>query len=103
MMGGIVGRLFREFAITLSTAIVVSMIVSLTTTPTMCAHLLKEEKQQKRGKIYRASEKFFDWMLEAYRRTLLWALDNSGLMLVVLLLTVVLNVVLIVKIPKGFF
>ncbi len=103
MMGGIVGRLFREFAITLSTAIVVSMVVSLTTTPAMCAYLLKEEKKEKHGRIYQASEKFFAWMLETYRHTLLWALDNSGLMLVVLLLTILLNVVLIVKIPKGFF
>ena len=103
MMGGIVGRLFREFAITLSTSIVVSMVVSLTTTPTMCAHLLKEEKEQKHGRIYHANEKFFAWMLETYRRTLLWVLDNSGLTLVVLLLTIALNVVLIVKIPKGFF
>ena len=103
MMGGIVGRLFREFAITLSTAIAVSMVVSLTTTPTMCAHLLKAEKEQKRGRIYQASEKFFSWMLDTYRHTLRWALDNSGLMLVVLLLTIALNVVLIFKIPKGFF
>jgi multidrug efflux pump len=103
MMGGIVGRLFREFAITLSTAIVVSMVVSLTTTPAMCAYLLKEEKKENHGRIYQASEKFFAWMLESYRRTLLWALDNSGLMLVVLLLTILLNVVLIIKIPKGFF
>jgi multidrug efflux pump len=103
MMGGIVGRLFREFAITLSTAIVVSMVVSLTTTPAMCAYLLKEEKKENHGRLYQASEKFFAWMLETYRRTLLWALDNSGLMLVVLLLTILLNVVLIIKIPKGFF
>jgi multidrug efflux pump len=103
MMGGIVGRLFREFAITLSTAIVVSMVVSLTTTPTMCAHLLKQEKPEERGRMYRASEKFFAWMLETYRRSLLWALDNAALMLVILLFTVVLNVVLIYRIPKGFF
>ncbi|HEY3973183.1 MAG TPA: efflux RND transporter permease subunit [Candidatus Sulfotelmatobacter sp.] len=103
MMGGIVGRLFREFAITLSTAIVVSMVVSLTTTPTMCAHLLKHENPADRGRMYRASEKFFSWMLESYRRTLLWALDNSALMLVVLLFTIGLNVILIYKIPKGFF
>jgi multidrug efflux pump len=103
MMGGIVGRLFREFAITLSTAIVVSMVVSLTTTPTMCAYLLKDEKERKHGKMYRASEKFFAWMLETYRRSLLWVLDNSGLTLVVLLLTIVLNVVLIYRMPKGFF
>ena len=103
MMGGIVGRLFREFAITLSTAIVVSMVVSLTTTPTMCAYLLKDEKEQKHGRMYRVSEKFFAWMLETYRHTLLWVLDNSGLTLTVLLVTIALNVVLIVKIPKGFF
>jgi multidrug efflux pump len=103
MMGGIVGRLFREFAITLSTAIVVSMVVSLTTTPTMCAHLLKEEKQEKHGRIYQASEKFFTWMLETYRYTLVWVLDHPWPTFVVLLLTIVLNVVLIYKIPKGFF
>ena len=103
MMGGIVGRLFREFAVTLSTAIVVSMVISLTTTPTMCAHLLKQEKGESHGRLYRASEKFFTWMLETYRHTLLWVLDNPGLTLVVLLLTIVLNVVLIVTIPKGFF
>src|SRR6202035_1297837 len=103
LMGGIVGRLFREFAVTLSTAIAVSMVVSLTTTPTMCAYLLKAEKEQKRGTIYQASERFFTWMLDTYRHTLLWALDNSGLMLVVLLLTIALNVALIIKIPKGFF
>jgi multidrug efflux pump len=103
MMGGIVGRLFREFAITLSTAIVVSMVISLTTTPTMCAYLLKEEKAENHGKMYRASEKFFTWMLDTYRVTLHWALDNSALMLVILLFTVALNVILVYKIPKGFF
>jgi len=103
MMGGIVGRLFREFAVTLSTAIVVSMVISLTTTPTMCAHLLKQEKPEGHGRMYRASEKFFSWMLETYRRTLLWALDNEALMLVILLFTIALNVVLIYRLPKGFF
>jgi multidrug efflux pump len=103
MMGGIVGRLFREFAVTLSTAIAVSMVISLTTTPTMCAYLLKQEKPDGHGRMYRVSEKFFAWMLETYRRTLLWALDNSALMLVVLLITIALNVVLIIRIPKGFF
>jgi multidrug efflux pump len=103
MMGGIVGRLFREFAVTLSTAIIVSMVVSLTTTPTMCAYLLKQTKDEKHGKMYQYSEKFFTWMLETYRRSLLWVLDNSALMLTALLLTVALNVVLIMKIPKGFF
>jgi len=103
MMGGIVGRLFREFAVTLSTAILVSMVISLTTTPMMCAHLLKAHTGEKHGPIYRATERFFDGMLNVYRHSLLWVLDNSGLMLVVLLLTIALNVVLIVKIPKGFF
>jgi len=103
LMGGIVGRLFREFAVTLSTAIVVSMVISLTTTPTMCAHLLKQEEPRARGRLYRASERFFTGMLELYRRTLLWALANWILMLIVLALTIALNVVLIVRIPKGFF
>ena len=103
LMGGIVGRLFREFAVTLSTAIVVSMMVSLTTTPMMCAHLLRNEGTEKHGRIYMASEKFFDRVLSLYRGTLHWALDNPALTLVILLLAVALNVVLIVKIPKGFF
>jgi multidrug efflux pump len=103
MMGGIVGRLFREFAITLSTAIVVSMVISLTTTPTMCAHLLKHEKNEGHNALYRASERFFTWMLDTYRTTLHWALDNSALMLVILLFTIALNVILVYKIPKGFF
>ena len=103
LMGGIVGRLFREFAVTLSTAIVVSMIISLTTTPMMCAYLLKNERAEKHGRIYTASEKFFDWVLSLYRGSLHWVLDNPALTLIVLFLTIALNVVLIVKIPKGFF
>ena len=104
MMGGIVGRLFREFAVTLSTAILVSMVVSLTTTPTMCAHLLKARKrEEKHNQFYRWSENFFDGMLNVYRHSLLWALDNSALMLIVLTLTIALNVIVIIKIPKGFF
>ncbi|HTV66036.1 MAG TPA: efflux RND transporter permease subunit [Bryocella sp.] len=104
MMTGIVGRLFREFAITLSTAIVVSMVISLTTTPTMCAHLLKpHDPQEKHNGFYRASEKFFNGMLSVYRGSLLWVLDNPVLMLIVLALTIALNVIVIIKIPKGFF
>jgi multidrug efflux pump len=104
MMGGIVGRLFREFAITVSTAILVSMIISLTTTPTMCAHFLKAHSPEAtHSRAYQISEKFFSGMLRIYRHSLLWALDNSGLMLIVLILTIALNVVVIVKIPKGFF
>jgi multidrug efflux pump len=103
LMGGIVGRLFREFAVTLSTAILVSMIISLTTTPMMCAYLLRNEKDKKHGRVYMASEKFFDWVLSLYRRSLHWVLENPTLTLIVLLLTIALNVVLIMEIPKGFF
>jgi len=103
LMGGIVGRLFREFAITLSTAIVVSMVISLTTTPTMCAYLLKDQRHTEHGRMYLATERFFDWILSLYRRSLHWVLENPGLTLVVLFLTVALNVVVIIKIPKGFF
>ncbi len=103
MMGGIVGRLFREFAVTLSTAILVSMMISLSTTPMMCAHLLKSEKDFKHGWFYNATEKFFDWVLRVYRSSLHWALENSALMLIVLGLTIALNAFIIVRIPKGFF
>jgi multidrug efflux pump len=103
LMGGIVGRLFREFAVTLSTAVFVSMIISLTTTPMMCAYLLKNERTEKHGRIYMASEKFFDWVLSLYRGSLHWVLDHPTLTLVALFVTIALNVVLIVKIPKGFF
>jgi multidrug efflux pump len=104
LMGGIVGRLFREFAITLSAAIAISLLVSLTTTPTMCAYLLRtHDEEGEHGAIYQASERFFDGMLSIYRNSLLWVLDNSALMLVVLFLVIALNVVLVIKIPKGFF
>ncbi|MGA7558398.1 MAG: efflux RND transporter permease subunit [Terriglobales bacterium] len=103
MMGGIVGRLFREFAVTLSTAVFVSMIISLTTTPMMCAYLLKAERKEKHGRIYMASEKFFDGMLSWYRTSLRWVLEHPAPTLVVLFITIALNVVLIIKIPKGFF
>jgi multidrug efflux pump len=102
-MGGIVGRLFREFAVTLSTAIMVSMLVSLTTTPMMCALLLKNEREQKHGRIYQANERAFDWVLSRYRRSLHWVLDHPALTLTVLFLTIALNVLLIIIIPKGFF
>ncbi|MBV8631692.1 MAG: efflux RND transporter permease subunit, partial [Silvibacterium sp.] len=102
LMGGIVGRLFREFAVTLSTAIVVSMIISVTTTPMMCAHLLKAE-EEKHGSLYRFSEKIFDGMLSGYRHSLEWVLENPFLVLVVFFMVFALNVILIVKIPKGFF
>jgi multidrug efflux pump len=103
LMGGIVGRLFREFAVTLSASIMVSMVVSLTTTPMMCAYLLRNERDVKHGRLYMASEKGFDAVLSLYRVTLRWVLRNPALTLVVLFLTIALNVVLILKIAKGFF
>jgi multidrug efflux pump len=102
LMGGIVGRLFREFAVTLSTAILVSMVISLTTTPTMCAHLLKAG-HAKQGRAGRATEAFFDHVLNLYRRSLHWVLENPAITLVVLALTIALNIAIIIKIPKGFF
>jgi multidrug efflux pump len=103
LMGGIVGRLFREFAVTLSTAVFVSMIISLTTTPMMCAYLLRNERTEKHGRLYMASERFFDGMLNLYRGSLHWALDHPALILIVLFITIALNVVLFFKIPTGFF
>jgi multidrug efflux pump len=104
LMGGIVGRLFREFAVTLSTAILVSMVISLTTTPAMCAHLLKPHpKDEKHNWMYRASERFFDWILSIYSRSLHWMLDSPALVLTGLLLVIALNALLVVKLPKGFF
>ena len=103
LMAGIVGRLFREFAITLSTAIVVSMLVSLTTTPMMCAFILKPEGEARHGRIYRFSERGFTSLLSGYRRSLTWVLDHPWPMLIVLLLVVALNFYIAVIIPKGFF
>ncbi|HEY0785995.1 MAG TPA: efflux RND transporter permease subunit, partial [Acidobacteriaceae bacterium] len=104
LMGGIVGRLFREFAVTLSTAILVSMVVSLTTTPMMCAHLLKHQPAETRHNwVYRASERFFDFILRVYRSSLIWVLENPAITLVVLIMTIALNVMLFVRVPKGFF
>ena len=103
LMSGIVGRLFREFAVTLSTAIVVSMVISLTTTPMMCAYLLKDEGEIKHGRAFRISEKGFSWMLSGYRRSLTWVLKHPGPMLTILLFVIALNFYLIDIIPKGFF
>ncbi len=103
LMGGIVGRLFREFAVTLSTAILVSMAISLTTTPMMCAYMLKSEKRAEHGRMYRASEAAFEWVLGHYRKSLRWVLENPALVLTVLVLIVALNVAIWIKIPKGFF
>ncbi len=103
LMGGIVGRLFREFAVTLSVAIVVSLLVSLTTTPMMCSKFLKHERPNEHGRIYRASESLFNWMLRTYDYVLCWCLDHAALTLTILLFTVAVNVFLLVIVPKGFF
>ena len=103
LMGGIIGRLFREFAITLSVAIVVSLCVSLSTTPMMCALFLKSGKDLKRGKLYLASERVFQWSVETYARGLRWVLRHQPFMLVLTGATICLSVYLYVVIPKGFF
>src|SRR6266516_7840696 len=103
LMGGIVGRLFREFAVVLSTAILVSLVVSLTTTPMMCARLLRHQRPEEHGKMFRASEKMFTRLLGAYERTLRVVLRHPVVTLVVLLLTVAANIFLFVVVPKGFF
>jgi multidrug efflux pump len=103
MMGGIIGRLLREFAVTLSTAIIVSMVVSLTTTPMMCAYLLKDQHAKKHGRIYMASERIFDSVLSLYRHTLQWVLENPTITLIVLGLTIGLNVLLFCTMPRDFF
>ena len=103
LMGGMVGRLFREFAVTLSAAIIASLVVSLTTTPMMCATLLRPTKNVGRGPLYRGSEDAFNWMRRQYEKSLGVALRHSRLMLVVIALTVATNVCLFIVIPKGFF
>src|SRR5882724_533777 len=101
MMGGLVGRLFREFAVTMAVAILISMAISLSGTPMMCAHLLKNE--QKHGRLYWLSEHAFQWILGLYGRTLNVALRFSGVTFAVLLCTIGLTAYLAVRAPKGFF
>ena len=103
LMGGIVGRLFREFAMTLSVAIMVSLAISLATTPMMCALLLKRTRHDQQGRFNRTTERFFDAMLRGYDRTLTWALNHPRLILAILLATVVTNFYLYTIVPKGFF
>ena len=102
-MGGIIGRLFREFAITLSVAILVSLVVSLTTTPMLCARWLQPHGEKPPGPLFRASERMFAGMLEGYRRSLGWALGHGRLMMLMLAATIGLNVYLYIIVPKGFF
>ncbi len=101
LMGGIVGRLLREFAVTLSVAIAVSMVVSLTATPMMCAHLLKEHETH--GRLYQAVESVFTGIVNLYGRALSLVLRHSFVTLLVLLTTIGLNVYLFIHVPKGFF
>jgi len=103
LMGGIIGRLFREFAITMTMTIVVSAFVALTLSPTMCALFLRDEKHAKHGRAYMVVERGFDRLLAWYTRGLDLALDHRRATLTVFLITVALTVVLYVEIPKGFF
>jgi multidrug efflux pump len=103
LMGGIVGRLFREFAVVLSMAIGVSLIVSLTTTPMLCAKFLRSESERKHGRLYRASERAFRWMHSTYAGGLRWVLGHSALTLAIMLCTMGLAVYLYIIVPKGFF
>lgn len=103
LMGGIVGKLFREFAVTLSVAIAVSLLVSLTTTPMLCARFLKSQDESRHGRVYRLSERGFQWLHQEYDAGLRWVLRHQWLMLGVVFATVILNGYLFVKVPKGFF
>ena len=104
MMGGIISRLFHEFAVTLSAAVLVSLVVSLTTTPMMCSRLLRHEPKDKpRGKLYRASERFFDWLLLRYSNGLGRALRHPVITMVIMFSVIALNFYLYTVVPKGFF
>jgi multidrug efflux pump len=103
LMGGIVGKLFREFAVTLSVAIAVSLLVSLTTTPMLCAHFLKARDESRYGPIYRMSENAFQWLHHEYNSALRWVLRHQRLILLVAIGCAVLNVYLYIIVPKGFF
>jgi multidrug efflux pump len=103
LMGGIVGRLFREFAVTLSVAILVSLVVSLTTTPMLSAKFLIPHDRRKHGRFYRWGEQALNWITLEYERGLDWVLEHQGLVLTITIVTFVLNVYLYVLVPKGFF
>jgi multidrug efflux pump len=103
LMGGVVGRLFREFAVTLSVAIGVSLLVSLTTTPMMCALLLRPRDEARHGRLYLASERAFGWILGRYEKSLQWVLGHQPLMILVTVATMATTVFLYATVPKGFF
>jgi multidrug efflux pump len=102
-MGGMLGRLFREFAVTLCIAILVSLVVSLTTTPMMCARVLKAHGDRSPGRLFRRSERFFDGMKSGYERSLSWVLKHPRTMLALTLATMALSIYLYTIVPKGFF
>ncbi|MBP4048436.1 MdtB/MuxB family multidrug efflux RND transporter permease subunit [Chromobacterium violaceum] len=102
-MGDVVGRLFREFAITLAVSILISAFISLTLTPMMCARLLKHVPEEKQGRFYHASGKFFDDVIARYGQMLTWVLDRQKTTLLVAVGTVALTAALYVWVPKGFF
>ncbi len=102
-MGDVVGRLFREFAITLAVTIVISAVVSLTLTPMMCARLLRHTPEDRQGRFYQASGRFYDRVVARYGTWLNWVLDRQGATLLVAAGTLLLTVLLYVYIPKGFF
>jgi multidrug efflux pump len=103
MMGGIIGKLFREFAVTLSVAIAVSLLVSLTTTPMLCARFLKPRDESRHGRVYRMAENGFQWLHYEYNSALRWVLRHQWITLSVAIVCAVLNVYLYVIVPKGFF
>jgi hydrophobe/amphiphile efflux-1 (HAE1) family protein len=103
LMGGIVGKLFREFAVTLSVAIAVSLLVSLTTTPMLCARFLKTKDESRHGRLYRASENAFNYFHSEYASALRWVLRHQGLILGIAIGTAALNIYLFIIVPKGFF
>ncbi|HTP66069.1 MAG TPA: efflux RND transporter permease subunit, partial [Geobacteraceae bacterium] len=103
LMGGIMGRLFREFAVTLSAAILVSLVVSLSLTPMMCATLLKPVTERSRGRFYRAGERVFDLVHGIYAKSLSWALAHGLFMLFLTFVTVAVSIFLYFKVPKGIF
>ena len=103
LMGGIVGRLFREFAVVLSVAVGVSLVVSLTTTPMMCAKFLRSERGRAHARLYRLSERAFDGLLHGYEASLSWVLRHARFTMLVAAITVAVNVYLYVVVPKGFF
>ena len=102
-MGDVVGRLFREFAVTLGVTILISAVVSLTLTPMMCARLLKRTPEEQQGRFYRASQRVFDRIIDGYGKTLRWVLRHQTATLLVAVGTLVLTVFLYVVVPKGFF